>query len=136
MTNTLIFIKPDAVRKQHIGAILSRFEAAGLRIVGLNYQSLSSETAAKHYSEHVTKPFYPDLEKFITSGPVVIAILEGNNAVSRVRELCGHTDPRAASAGTIRADYGVSMTENAIHASDSPESAQKEIQTLYPEYLQ
>lgn len=127
MEQSLVFIKPDAVKKQFVGQIIARFEANGLQIVSLKKMAMTCELADKHYAEHVDKPFYPGLREFVTSGPIVAMVLEGEGAIAKIRTLCGATNPEEADAGTIRADFGGSMTENAVHASDSSESAAREI---------
>ena len=127
LEKSLVFIKPDAVAKRYVGEILHRFEAAELDIVQLKQIQIDSTLADQHYAEHVHKSFYPSLKDFITSGPVVVIVLSGNRAVARIRALCGATNPSEAEPGSIRSDFGVSMTENAIHASDSVENARREI---------
>jgi nucleoside-diphosphate kinase len=124
---TLSIIKPDAVGKNHIGEIYARFEAAGLRIVAQRMLRLSEEVAGGFYAEHRERPFFPALIEFMTSGPVVVQVLEGENAIARNRELMGATNPQEADAGTIRADFAESIDANAVHGSDSPASAQREI---------
>ena len=128
---TLSIIKPDAVEKNRIGEIISRFEKAGLRIAAIKMVKLTKEQAEEFYGEHKGKPFYPDLTKFISSGPVVILVLEGDQAISKNRQLMGATDPKKAEKGTIRADFADSMSKNAVHGSDSPESALREIQFFF-----
>jgi nucleoside-diphosphate kinase len=124
---TLSIIKPDAVGKNHIGEINARFEAAGLCIVAQRMLRLSEEVAGGFYAEHRERPFFPALIEFMTSGPVVVQVLEGENAIVRNRELMGATNPQEADAGTIRADFAESIDANAVHGSDSPASAQREI---------
>ncbi|SFC41368.1 nucleoside diphosphate kinase [Marinospirillum celere] len=124
---TLSIIKPDAVAKNVIGEILSRFEKAGLQIVAAKMQQLSREQAEGFYAEHKERPFFNDLVGFMTSGPVVIQVLEGENAIAQNRDLMGATNPKEAAAGTIRADFANSIDANAVHGSDSPESAAREI---------
>lgn len=124
---TLSIIKPDAVRKNLIGAIESRFEQAGLKIVALKMIQLSRAQAEGFYAEHQGKPFFEGLVDFMTSGPVCVQILSGDNAIARNRELMGATNPEEAAPGTIRADYAESVSINAAHGSDSPESAAREI---------
>ncbi|MEM1927718.1 MAG: nucleoside-diphosphate kinase [Acidilobaceae archaeon] len=118
---TLILIKPDAVRRGLIGEILARFEKKGFRIVALKMLRMTREQAEEFYKVHRYKPFFEELVNFITSGPVVAAVLEGESAISVVRLMIGSTDARKAEPGTIRGDYGLSILENLIHASDSPE---------------
>ncbi|MDC1288164.1 nucleoside-diphosphate kinase [Gammaproteobacteria bacterium] len=124
---TLSIIKPDAVGKNHIGEIYTRFEAAGLQIVASRMLRLSSEVAGGFYAEHRERPFFPDLIEFMTSGPVVVQVLEGEDAISKNRELMGATNPQEAAAGTIRADFATSIDANAVHGSDSTTSAEREI---------
>jgi nucleoside-diphosphate kinase len=124
---TLSIIKPDAVGKNHIGEIYARFEAAGLRIVASRMLRLTDDTAGGFYAEHRERPFFPALIEFMTSGPVVVQVLEGEDAIARNRELMGATNPQEAAAGTIRADFASSIDANAVHGSDSPASAQREI---------
>ncbi|MGL5696927.1 MAG: nucleoside-diphosphate kinase [Plesiomonas shigelloides] len=120
-------VKQDAVAKNLIGAIYSRFEAAGLRIVAAKMLHLSSEQAAGFYAEHQGKPFYDDLVSFMTSGPIMVQVLEGEDAIRRHREIMGSTNPAQAQAGTLRANYAESMSRNAVHGSDAPASAEREI---------
>ncbi len=129
---TLVLIKPDAVRRGLVGEVLARFERKGLSIVAMELRSIDEETADRHYAEHVTKGWYPPLRAFITSGPLVALVLEGDLAVAVVRGLNGATDGRAAAAGTIRGDLSLSNRENLVHASDSPESSGREISIFFP----
>lgn len=124
---TLSIIKPDAVAKNAIGEIVSRFENAGLKIVGLQMLRLSEAQAAGFYAEHKGKPFYEPLIQYMTSGRVCVQVLEGENAISLNRELMGATNPQEAAPGTIRADFAESIDANAVHGSDSPTSASREI---------
>ena len=124
---TLSIIKPDAVAKNVTGQINSRFEAAGLQIVAQKMLRLSDELAGGFYAEHKKRPFYPDLVAFMTSGPVVVQVLEGEGAILKNRELMGATDPAEANLGSIRADFAKSIDANAVHGSDSPASAAREI---------
>ena len=124
---TLSIIKPDAVGKDIVGKIYSRFETNGLRIVAAKMLRLSDAVAGGFYAEHRQRPFFPDLVEFMTSGPVVVQVLEGEGAVAKNRELMGATNPKEAAAGTIRADFASSIDANAVHGSDSPESAAREI---------
>ena len=124
---TFSIIKPDAVAKNVIGEIVSRFEKAGLQIVASRMAQLSTEEAQGFYAEHEGRPFFNDLVSFMTSGPVVVQVLEGENAILRNRELMGATNPKEADAGTIRADFAESIDANAVHGSDAPESAAREI---------
>ncbi|MCX4025560.1 nucleoside-diphosphate kinase [Endozoicomonas sp. SM1973] len=124
---TLSIIKPDAVAKNVIGQIYSRFEQAGLKIVAAKMLHLSQEKAEGFYAEHKERPFFKDLVAFMTSGPVVVSVLDGENAVIAHRDLMGATNPKEAAAGTIRADFAETIDENAVHGSDSPESAAREV---------
>lgn len=124
---TLSIIKPDAVAKNAIGAILNRFEDAGLNIVAARMMHLSASQAGSFYAVHRERPFYQDLCTFMSSGPVLISVLEGENAIARNRDLMGATDPRKAAPGTIRADFAESIDANAVHGSDGPDTAAWEI---------
>lgn len=124
---TLSIIKPDAVSKNHIGEIIARFEKAGLKIVAQRMVLLSRAQAEGFYAEHEGRPFYEGLVNFMTSGPVVVQVLSGENAIAHNRELMGATDPSKAAPGTIRADFAQAMPANAVHGSDSPTSAAREI---------
>jgi len=128
---TFSIIKPDAVAANNIGAIISRFEQAGLKIVASKMVQLSESDAAGFYAEHKERPFFKDLISFMTSGPVIVQVLEGEDAVAKNRELMGATNPKEAAAGTIRADFADSIDENAVHGSDSPESAVREISYFF-----
>jgi nucleoside-diphosphate kinase len=127
LERTLSIIKPDAVANNHIGEIYSRFEKGGLRIIASRMLRLSRADAAGFYAEHEGRPFFEALLEFMTSGPVVVQVLEGEGAIARNRELMGATNPKDAEAGTIRADFAESIDANAVHGSDSPESAAREI---------
>ena len=129
---TLSIIKPDAVKKNAIGRILARFEAAGLKIVAARMMHLSRAEAEGFYAVHRARPFFRDLVEFMTSGPVLVQVLEGENAIARNRELMGATDPRKAAQGTIRADFADSIDANAVHGSDAPESARTELAYFFP----
>ncbi|WP_419536459.1 nucleoside-diphosphate kinase [Endozoicomonas sp.] len=124
---TLSIIKPDAVAKSVIGKILARFEQSGLNVVATKMLHLSDEQAGGFYAEHKERPFYKDLVAFMTSGPVVVSVLEGENAVALNRELMGATNPKEAAEGTIRADFAETIDENAVHGSDSVASAEREV---------
>mgnify|MGYP000905001092 CR=1 FL=1 len=124
---TLSIIKPDAVAKNVIGEIETRFEKAGLKIVAMEMKRLSQEEAEGFYAEHKGRPFFNDLVSFMTSGPVVVQVLEGDDAIMRNRELMGATNPQEAAEGTIRRDFAQSIDANAVHGSDSPASAEREI---------
>jgi nucleoside-diphosphate kinase len=129
---TLVLIKPDAVRRGLVGEVLSRFERKGLSIVAMDHRTADGETADRHYAEHVEKDWYPPLRAFITSGPLVALVLEGDEAIPVVRSLVGATDGRVAAAGTIRGDFSLSNRENLAHASDSTESAARETAIWFP----
>jgi nucleoside-diphosphate kinase len=124
---TLSIIKPDAVGNNNIGEIYSRFEKNGLKIVGAKMLQLDDEKAGGFYAEHKERPFYNDLKSFMTSGPVIVSVLEGENAIAKHREIMGATNPAEAAEGTIRKDFASSIDENAVHGSDSAESAAREI---------
>ncbi|WP_043318389.1 nucleoside-diphosphate kinase [Microbulbifer sp. HZ11] len=128
---TLSIIKPDAVAKNVIGEIESRFEKAGLRIVAMKMVQLSQEKAEGFYAEHKERPFFKDLVEFMTSGPVVVQVLEGENAILANRDLMGATNPKEADAGTIRADFADSIDANAVHGSDSAASAEREVSYFF-----
>lgn len=130
---TLSIIKPDAVAKNVIGEIYGRFEKAGLRIVASRMMHLSRDQAGAFYAVHKERPFYNDLVEFMTSGPVVVQVLEGENAINLNRELMGATDPAKAAPGTIRADFAKTVDENAVHGSDGPDTARTEIEFFFPE---
>jgi nucleoside-diphosphate kinase len=129
---TLVLLKPDAVRRGLVGNILSRFEAKGLTIVALERRTIDAAKADEHYADHVAKDFYPPLRDFVTSGPLVAVVLEGDEAIEVVRGLNGATDGRKAAPGTIRGDLSLSNRENLVHGSDSPESAEREIKIWFP----
>jgi nucleoside-diphosphate kinase len=129
---TLSIIKPDAVKKNVIGQILARFEKAGLRIVAARMMHLSRAEAEGFYAVHRGRPFFEDLVEFMISGPVMIQVLEGENAIAKNRELMGATDPKKAEKGTIRADFADSIDANAVHGSDGPDTARKEIAYFFP----
>ena len=129
---TLVLIKPDAVRRRVVGRVLDRFEAKGLSIVAMDMRVMDATLADAHYAEHVDKPFYPPLKAFMTSGPLVAMVLEGDEAIEVVRTIVGVTDGRKAAAGTIRGDMSLSNRENLVHASDSEASAKREIGLWFP----
>jgi nucleoside-diphosphate kinase len=124
---TLSIIKPDAVKKNAIGQILARFEAAGLKVAAARRMHLSREQAEGFYAVHRERPFFKDLVDFMISGPVLVQVLQGDNAIAKNRELMGATDPKKAAKGTIRADFADSIDANAVHGSDGPETARTEI---------
>lgn len=130
---TLSIIKPDAVAKNVIGEIYSRFEKNGLKIVAAKMLHLSQQQAEGFYAEHKGKPFFESLVEFMTSGPVTVQVLEGENAILKNRELMGATNPKEAASGTIRADFAESIDANAVHGSDSPESATREVSYFFAE---
>ena len=130
---TLSIIKPDAVRKNTIGVIISRFEDAGLKIIAARMLTLSREQAGEFYAVHKERPFFEGLLDFMTSGPVLAQTLEGDNAIMKNREIMGATDPAKAAIGTIRADFAENVEANAVHGSDSPETAKQEIAFFFPE---
>ncbi|MCU7842985.1 MAG: nucleoside-diphosphate kinase [Candidatus Thiodiazotropha sp. (ex Monitilora ramsayi)] len=130
---TFSIVKPDAVAKNVIGQIYSRFEAAGLKIVASRMLHLSREQAGDFYAVHKERPFYNDLIDFMTSGPVMVQVLEGENAIAKNREIMGATNPQEAAPGTIRADFAKTVDENAVHGSDGPDTAKVEIDFFFPE---
>jgi len=135
LQKTLVFIKPDGVKRKLVSEVLSRFEKRGFCFLGLKQLTIESQLADQHYQEHVDKAFYPSLKTFISSGPVVAFVLEGEEAVSVVREMVGATDSTQAKPGTIRGDLSLSKGENIVHASDSPESAAREIALFFPDLV-
>jgi nucleoside-diphosphate kinase len=128
---TLAIIKPDAVESHHMGDIITKYEKSGLTIVDLKMIRLTKDEAAKFYSEHKDRPFYGELVNFMSSGPAVAIVLEGENAILKNREIIGTTDPKEAAKGTIRADFASSKSKNAVHGSDSPEAAKTEIDFFF-----
>lgn len=133
MERTLSIIKPDAVKKNVIGKIIDRFESNGLRVIAMKRMNLSASLAKSFYAIHRDRPFFSDLVDFMISGPVVIMVLEGDNAVKKNRELMGDTDPKKANKGTIRADFATSIDANAVHGSDSIDNANIEISFFFPQ---
>jgi nucleoside-diphosphate kinase len=129
--STLLIVKPDGVRRGLVGEVLRRVEAKGLRIAAMRMMSIDRNLAEAHYGEHRDKPFFTDLVEFITSGPVVVARLEGERAIEVWRTAMGPTDPASAPPGTIRGDLGLVITENIVHGSDSPESAERELKLFF-----
>jgi nucleoside-diphosphate kinase len=129
---SLVLIKPDAVSRGLVGAILARFESKGLAIEALELRTMDATLADQHYADHVTKAFYPPLKEFMTSGPLVALVLSGDEVIGVVRAMIGATDGRKAAAGTIRGDLSLSNRENLVHASDSPESAARELALWFP----
>ncbi len=134
MERTLVLIKPDAVSRGLIGEIVSRFERKGLSFEAMVMRTMDGQLADEHYAEHLEKAFYPPLKQFMTSGPLVASIVTGDQSVAVVRALVGATDGRVAAPGTIRGDLSLSNRENLVHASDSPESAEREIKLWFPEH--
>lgn len=130
---TLVLIKPDAVRRGLVGQVLSRFESKGLVIVAMELRHIDASLADAHYAEHVERDFYPGLRDFVTSGPLVALVVEGDEAIAAVRAINGATDGRKAAPGTIRGDYSLSNQFNMVHGSDSPESAAREIALWFPD---
>jgi len=130
---TFVLLKPDAVRRGLVGNILGRFEAKGLAFVALEMRDIDAAKADEHYAEHIDRDFYPPLRDFVTSGPSLAAILEGDEAIEVTRGLIGATDGRKAAPGTIRGDLSLSNRENLVHGSDSPESAEREIKIWFPD---
>ena len=127
MEKTLIILKPDAVQRGLVGPILARFEAKGLKIAGLKLRRFPRALIQKHYDAHKERPFFPNLVKFMTSGPCVVMAIEGENAIARYREVMGPTDSKKAPAGTIRNKYGTDIERNAVHGSDGPDTARTEL---------
>jgi nucleoside-diphosphate kinase len=132
LERTLSIIKPDAVGKNVIGQVMGRFESAGLRVIAARMMQLSRAEAEGFYAVHRARPFFRDLVEFMTSGPVLVQVLEGDNAIARNRDLMGATDPKKAAKGTIRADFADSIDANAVHGSDAPETARVEIAYFFP----
>jgi nucleoside-diphosphate kinase len=133
MERSLILIKPDAFARKLTGEIIARFERKGLRLVALNQMTMTRELAERHYAEHEGKPFYDELVSFITSGPLVAMVLEGEQAVDAARQVIGATNPVEASPGSIRGDYAIAVGQNMVHGSDSVTSAAREVGLFFPE---
>jgi nucleoside-diphosphate kinase len=133
MERTLILVKPDAYARNLTGEILARFERKGLRPIALKQLKMSRELADRHYAEHLEKPFFGELADFITSGPLVAMVLEGKSAIAAARQVIGATNPLEAGPGSIRGDLAIETGENLVHGSDSPESAQREVELFFPE---
>ena len=131
MEKTLIIFKPDCMEQRHVGNVLDRFEKAGFSIVGCKMTRLTPKILKEHYSHVAAMPFYPEIEKFMSSRPVIVMALEGQSAVKRVRDLLGPTDSRKAAKGTIRGDFGTEMMRNVVHASDSAENAKIEVARFF-----
>lgn len=133
---SFVLLKPDAVARRLVGEIIGRFESKGLKIVGMKQLKVTPELSKKHYAEHVSKPFYPMLEEFITSGPVVALAIEGPQAIAVIRAMLGSTNGREAPLGTIRGDFGLSRQMNLVHGSDGPDAAARELAIYFkPEEL-
>jgi nucleoside-diphosphate kinase len=130
---TLVLLKPDTVRRGLVGEVTSRFEAKGLNIVRMELRTIDGDVADQHYAEHVERDFYPPLRDFVTSGPLVAMVLEGDEAIAVVRAIAGATDGRKAAPGTIRGDLSLSNRENLVHGSDSAESAKRELALWFPD---
>jgi nucleoside-diphosphate kinase len=134
MDRTLILVKPDAFARNLTGEILVRFERKGLKIVAMRHMTVTRELAERHYAEHAERPFFGELVDFITSGPIVAAVLEGVDAVKAARQLIGATNPLEAAPGTIRGDFAIEMGTNMVHGSDSPESAAREADLFFGQF--
>jgi nucleoside-diphosphate kinase len=132
---TLILVKPDGVQRNVIGEVISRIESKGLKLVALEMRIIDTDTARAHYAEHAEKPFFGELVDFITSGPLVALVAEGERAIEAFRALAGATDPVKAAPGTIRGDFALQVAQNIVHGSDSPESAEREIKIFFPELV-
>jgi nucleoside-diphosphate kinase len=130
---TLVLLKPDAVRRGLVGEVVSRFESKGLAIVRMEMRTIDGELADRHYAEHIERDFYPPLREFVTGGPLVALVLEGDEAIGVVRAIAGATDGRKAAPGTIRGDLSLSNRENLVHGSDSAESADRELAIWFPD---
>jgi nucleoside-diphosphate kinase len=133
LERTFSIVKPDGVARNLVGQVLARFEKAGLRVVAARMQHLSQREAEGFYAVHAARPFFKDLVKYMTSGPVLLQVLEGENAIAKNREIMGATDPKKAAPGTIRADFAESIEANTVHGSDAPETAAKEISYFFRE---
>ena len=133
MERTLILVKPDAFARNLSGEIIARFERKGLRLAALKQMTMTTELAEQHYAEHAEKPFFGELTSFITSGPLVAMVLEGDRAVEAARQVIGATDPLKAAPGSIRGDFAIEVGQNMVHGSDAPESAAREVGLFFPE---
>jgi nucleoside-diphosphate kinase len=133
MERTLILVKPDAFARNLSGEIIARFERKGLRLAALKQMTMTTELAEQHYAEHAEKPFFGELVSFITSGPLVAMVLEGDRAIEAARQVIGATDPLKAAPGSIRGDFAVEVGQNMVHGSDAPESAAREVGLFFPE---
>ena len=132
---TLILVKPDGVRRNIIGDVISRIERKGLKVIAMEMRAIEAETAHAHYAEHAERPFFGELVDFITGGPLVALVAEGDRAIEAFRTLAGATDPVKALPGTIRGDYALQVAQNIVHGSDSPDSAEREIKIFFPELV-
>jgi nucleoside-diphosphate kinase len=130
---TLILVKPDAFSRQLTGEIIARFERKGLALVGLQLMTMTRDMATAHYAEHEGKPFFDELVQFITSGPLVAMVLEGEQAITAARQVIGATNPLQANTGSIRGDYAIEVGQNMVHGSDAPESATREVALFFPD---
>ncbi len=133
MDRTLILVKPDAFARGLTGEIIARFENKGLKIVALKHMTVTEDLAKQHYAEHDGKPFFGELVEFITSGPIVAMVLEGEDAIRAARQVIGATNPLEAAPGSIRGDYAIAVGQNMVHGSDSPESGQREATLFFPD---
>ena len=133
MERTLILVKPDAFARNLTGEIIARFERKGLRLAALKQMTMTTELAEQHYAEHAEKPFFGELTSFITSGPLVAMVLEGDRAIEAARQVIGATDPLKAAPGSIRGDFATEVGQNMVHGSDAPESAAREVALFFPE---
>ena len=133
MERTLILVKPDAFARHLTGEIIARFERKGLSLVALELRTISRDLASQHYAEHAGKPFFEELVSFITSGPLVAMVLEGESAIVAARQVIGATNPLEATTGSIRGDYAVAVGQNMVHGSDAPESAAREVKLFFPD---
>jgi nucleoside-diphosphate kinase len=133
MERTLILVKPDAFARNLTGEIIARFERKGLRLIAMRLMTMTTELAERHYAEHVGKPFFEELVTFITSGPLVAIVLEGDQAVEAARQVIGATNPLQATTGSIRGDYAIAVGQNMVHGSDSTESAAREVGLFFPD---
>lgn len=131
---SFVMLKPDAVLRRLMGAVLARFEERGLKILTLKMMEISEDLAKEHYLEHREKPFFNDLVSYVTSAPVLVMVIEGDECISLIRKMVGATNPKEADLGTIRGDYAIDTGRNIIHASDSPESAKREITLFFKDY--
>lgn len=131
MERTYIMVKPDGVQRSLVGEIVGRIEKKGFKIIAMKMLKIDSEKASDHYGEHKEKPFFKDLVDFITSGPVVAMVIEGEDSINGMRSMMGMTDPKRSAPGTIRGDFGINLSRNVIHGSDSPESAKREISIFF-----